>query len=221
VERRAERERAIVTAGFERFSRYGYRRTSLEDIAREAGISRPAVYLHFPNKEAIFRAAARAVHEDALVAAAAAAEGTGPIAARIEGILEAKLGAFHAIAHGSTHAGEILDENSRLCGDVSEDARRRFLRILRRVIDDAVGRGELGLESVGLDAAGAAELIVDSAKGLESAGAAKLSPAAYRRRVAQLVAVLVTGMGAARPGRSAERNPAARAPRAAARARRA
>ncbi|HTF32304.1 MAG TPA: helix-turn-helix domain-containing protein [Myxococcota bacterium] len=210
--RRGEKELLIVAAAFERFARYGFRRTSLGDIAREAGISRPAVYLHFPNKQAIFRAAASVMHERALRAAAGAALAGGGIEARIAQILEAKLGSFFEIARGSAHVGEILDENSRLCGDISEAARRRYLKILRGVIDDAAQRGELAPAAAGLTTGAAAELIVDSAKGLETAGAATLTPLAYRRRVAQLVNVLVRGMGGSgrepSAARAAARTPA-------------
>jgi len=210
--RRSEKEQLIVAAAFERFARYGFRRTSLGDIAREAGISRPAVYLHFPNKQAIFRAAASVMHARALEAAAKAALAEGGIEVRIARILAAKLGSFFEIAHGSAHVGEILDENSRLCGDISVAARRRYLEILRGVIDQATRRGELAPAAAGLSTAAAAELIVDSAKGLETAGAAKLTPLAYRRRVAQLVNVLVTGMGGhghgGRADQTRERRPA-------------
>ncbi len=36
------------------FTRYGYARTTMADIAAKAGISRPALYLLFPDKEAAF-----------------------------------------------------------------------------------------------------------------------------------------------------------------------
>lgn len=38
------------------FSRWGFDKTSMDDIAREAGISKGAVYLEFPNKDALFKA---------------------------------------------------------------------------------------------------------------------------------------------------------------------
>ena len=50
-----DKQVAILLAAFEVFSRYGYRRTSMEDIAKGAGMSRAALYLHFRNKEDIFR----------------------------------------------------------------------------------------------------------------------------------------------------------------------
>ena len=47
---------AVLEAAFTAFTSYGYKRTTMDDIARAADMSRPAVYQHFRNKEAIFRA---------------------------------------------------------------------------------------------------------------------------------------------------------------------
>ncbi|QGQ95083.1 TetR/AcrR family transcriptional regulator [Paenibacillus psychroresistens] len=38
------------------FSKNGYRKTSIEDIAKAAGISRQGIYLHYKNKDDLFRA---------------------------------------------------------------------------------------------------------------------------------------------------------------------
>jgi AcrR family transcriptional regulator len=38
------------------FLKYGFKRVTMSDIAEAAGISRPAVYLIFPNKEDVFKA---------------------------------------------------------------------------------------------------------------------------------------------------------------------
>jgi AcrR family transcriptional regulator len=47
----------ILSAGKGLFLRYGYKRVSMNDIAGAAGISRPALYLIFKNKEEIFKGA--------------------------------------------------------------------------------------------------------------------------------------------------------------------
>lgn len=44
----------ILEAAEECFARYGFQKTSMEDIAREAGLSRRSVYRHFPDKSALF-----------------------------------------------------------------------------------------------------------------------------------------------------------------------
>src|ERR1700741_5015599 len=52
------RERVLAVA-LEVFGRYGFRKASMDEIARSAGISRQGLYLYFANKEALFRAAIR------------------------------------------------------------------------------------------------------------------------------------------------------------------
>jgi len=44
----------ILTAARSVFLRYGYKRVSMNDIAEAAGVSRPALYVLFRNKEEIF-----------------------------------------------------------------------------------------------------------------------------------------------------------------------
>jgi AcrR family transcriptional regulator len=45
---------AILQAALELFGRYGYRRTSIDDIARQAGVAKGTVYLYVESKEALF-----------------------------------------------------------------------------------------------------------------------------------------------------------------------
>lgn len=51
----------VLAAAHDLFMRYGYTRVTMGDIAREAGMSRPALYLVFPGKEDIFNAVVEAV----------------------------------------------------------------------------------------------------------------------------------------------------------------
>ena len=58
-ERKGERTRqAILEAAIVRFGRDGFRATSVADIARDAGVGGTVAYAYFPNKEALFLAAA-------------------------------------------------------------------------------------------------------------------------------------------------------------------
>lgn len=51
-----EREQRILSAAAERIAHYGYDKTTVEEIARDAGISKGAIYLHFKSKEQLFEA---------------------------------------------------------------------------------------------------------------------------------------------------------------------
>ncbi|KPN61938.1 hypothetical protein AKJ29_04825 [Aliiroseovarius crassostreae] len=50
-----DKQMAILMAALEVFRLYGFRRSSMEDIAKAAGMSRAALYLHFRNKQDLFR----------------------------------------------------------------------------------------------------------------------------------------------------------------------
>ena len=43
----------IYAAALASFEHHGVRRTLMEDVAREAGVSRPAIYYYFPDKDAL------------------------------------------------------------------------------------------------------------------------------------------------------------------------
>lgn len=58
------RTREIMDAARACFLQFGYAKTSMDDIAKRAGISRPLLYRAFKNKEAIFAA----VYEDTFAA---------------------------------------------------------------------------------------------------------------------------------------------------------
>jgi TetR/AcrR family acrAB operon transcriptional repressor len=51
-----EREGRILDAAARLIMHYGYDKTTVSDIAQEAGISKGAIYLHFDSKEALFEA---------------------------------------------------------------------------------------------------------------------------------------------------------------------
>ena len=49
--------RALLDAARERFARDGFRRTSVADVSRDAGVGGTTAYVHYANKEALFFAA--------------------------------------------------------------------------------------------------------------------------------------------------------------------
>lgn len=44
----------ILRSAMQQFQRLGYRRTSIDDVARESGVAKGTVYLHFKNKAELF-----------------------------------------------------------------------------------------------------------------------------------------------------------------------
>lgn len=57
-ERRLREER-LLEAAATLLVRWGYRKTTIDDVAREAGVGKGTIYLHWKDKNALFRAAIR------------------------------------------------------------------------------------------------------------------------------------------------------------------
>jgi AcrR family transcriptional regulator len=187
----ATRER-ILKAAFERFSHYGFRRTSMEDIAGQAGISRAALYLQFRNKEEIFRSLSQELHDEALARAAAALDTDQALEERLCAAVEAKSLRFLEIAHGSPHGSELMDESNRICGDLPAESQKRFQEIVTRVFRRADRTKEIDLARGGLTATDTADLFVSAVAGLKGPG---VTVAVYRKRVAALVRLFLAGLG--------------------------
>ena len=120
------RREAILEAAYKAFALYGYRRTSMEEIARGTGLSRASLYHQFANKEEIFRALVESVHASALDSAEAALERQAPLAERLEDALVARVGRLLDVVSESPHGEEIVDESSRTCGDLVLASSERF-----------------------------------------------------------------------------------------------
>jgi AcrR family transcriptional regulator len=52
----APRRKALLEASIGVFARFGYRKTSMSDVARAAGFSRQGVYFYYANKDDLFKA---------------------------------------------------------------------------------------------------------------------------------------------------------------------
>src|SRR5919112_5703495 len=89
------RQERVLAVALEVFGRYGFRKASMDEIARAADISRQGLYLHFANKEALFRAAVGQELDTALgdVARCLDEEGVG-LERRVVAALDAWLGRY-------------------------------------------------------------------------------------------------------------------------------
>jgi AcrR family transcriptional regulator len=91
---RTRQERVLATA-LEVFGRYGFRKTSMDEVARAAGISRQGLYLYFESKEALFRAAVRQELDTALADASRCLDEEGAaLDQRVVAALDAWLGRY-------------------------------------------------------------------------------------------------------------------------------
>ena len=105
----------ILDAAMLVFRRQGFRRSSIEQAAEAAGLTRQALYHHFKSKEALFRAVIERLYEEAFAAetaaTAAAEKAGGSLADIIVVAVSAKLGQMAKSLDGSPHVEELFSEH--------------------------------------------------------------------------------------------------------------
>ncbi len=188
----------ILDAAYECFTRHGVRKTTMDDIAGAAGMSRPAVYQYVRNKEDAFRRLAARIFDDALARARDAAAANGTLAQGLDRILAVKLAVTQQLFHDSPHAKELLGETARVSADLDRAFMASLRDLLTTTITDAAGQADLALGDE--HAREIAELALALTRGLE----ADLSdPDRVRERLRNGIALMVAGLAAtASPART-------------------
>src|ERR1700682_2537727 len=89
---------AILTVATATFLRYGFKKTSMDNVAQAAGVSRQGLYLYFETKDVLFKEALQYLVSHMISAARSVAE-DGKLSLR-----DRLLGVFEAV-HGSAFQG--------------------------------------------------------------------------------------------------------------------
>jgi AcrR family transcriptional regulator len=127
----AARQAAIIEAATGIFLRYGFKKTSMDDVARAVGISRQALYLHFQTKEALFKAMVAHALE------AMRAEARSALAREDIDIEERVLGAFEAMhgkGIGTEHLDELIATTAALVGPVVRELEEAMVSDMTRAL---------------------------------------------------------------------------------------
>jgi len=104
-----QQRRALILEAADRLLRhYGPQKTTVADVAREAGVGVGTVYLEFPSKDALVEALSRTRHGAVLDAMRRAAAADRPVAERLTAALDARLAAYLALAEEGAHACDLV-----------------------------------------------------------------------------------------------------------------
>jgi len=132
------------------FARFGFRRASMSQIADEAGLTRQALYHHYPSKEALFRAVVAELHEHAYEAEAAAGLDQEQAGKGLADILAAQIGArFRYLlecVEESPQAEELLSEHQIQTRDLYQSFIEHNADLRAETIDRVCARQGLSLQ---------------------------------------------------------------------------
>lgn len=135
---------AILDAAEKLFGRFGYRKTTVQEIADEAGIGKGTIYLHFESKRAVALSTIDRLIQRVVDRLEAIAAGEEPVADRVRAMLvERVLIRFDGVQAYSGRIDELLAE---IRADLLLRRRYYFQTeavILSRVLEEGRARGEV------------------------------------------------------------------------------
>jgi AcrR family transcriptional regulator len=184
----------ILLAAVQRFSKFGYRRTSIDDVAEEAGLARATVYLYWRRKQDLFVAGLERFNSHSWNLAETAAAKKGSAADRILAMVLAQYGATSDIVHGTASGHELFQANLQLGRAVVQKCLRHGERLLTQLLQQGIRAGELKLHRSSARAADIAHIVVSFAQ--NSLLDRHHTPLSYRENLRNIVKFILDSIRA-------------------------
>ena len=178
----ADKRELILAAAELLYWRYGIRRTSLDDVAREAGIAKGTVYLYFDSKESLNAAVIEKACADITADARNALNEPGTLVHRIVAFLDAWKGKPSRLMASSPHTAEIIESGATVAASITA----AFYSEMRMMLSETLREGGIVNDD-------AVSMLYAAAVGTLETG--EMSEEAYRARLAPMVRTLIAGMG--------------------------
>lgn len=172
----------ILDAAQRLFLRYGVKRTSMDDVAREAGIAKGTLYLYYSSKDALFAAIAENVCAATLAKGREAVASPASTAHRLVGLLDALVGSMHRLTKQSPHVAELRESKVAYAAEIFSNFDRQMKTLVRGFLDEN-----------GIVDESAVEMFLAAAMGATMVGDTAEAP--YRARLTRLVDTLIAGLG--------------------------
>src|SRR5215470_8684367 len=186
----------ILDAAQSVFRRHGFRRSSIEQAAEAAGLTRQALYHHFSSKEALFRAVIERLYETSLAAEAAAAKEAEEAGHDLADILIAQIAArlnhLFASLEGSPHLDELFSEHLAQARDLYQAYAARFSGEVEATIARVCRARKLKLES-GVSVRELARCVEMAVHGTKSAYPSMQPVDAFLKQLETMLRMLIAG----------------------------
>src|ERR1700732_5306251 len=185
---------AIVLAALELFARYGYRKTSIDDIAQAAQVAKRTVYLHFENKAAVFLAILEYLGDQVRKRCAVAERAAGTAVGRLTGLLDAYFGMGFELFSKSEHMPELEETFSKLAQSRIGDLNTEYHGGLARFLRSLEKTGEIGGPPAGLTVEQCVQILMRAAEGAKHDLKMQGDRKALERRLRELAVLVIAAM---------------------------
>jgi AcrR family transcriptional regulator len=170
----------IIHAAIGVFLRYGYARTTMRDIAQAAGLTRPTLYLTFPDKERIFAAVVEKMIDDKLTEIRGGLQRQKTLETKLRFACNAWAAEGYELVQAHPDAADMFDLGFKsVCAGYDQ-----FGELLAEILDEPLGRS-----SFELSARDAARAIVFAMRGFKDVA----TSGAEMRRLIEVHVKLVAG----------------------------
>ncbi len=185
---------AIVLAGLQLFTQYGYRKTSIDDIAHSAQVAKRTVYLHFENKAAVFLAILEYLGDQVRQRCAAAERMGGTAVDRLTGLLDAYFGLGFELFSKSEHMPELEETFSKLARTRIDDLNTEYEDRLARFLRSLEKTGAIGGPPQGLTVEQIVHILMRTAEGAKHDPEVQGDRKALERRLRELAILAIAAM---------------------------
>jgi AcrR family transcriptional regulator len=160
------RRRNLLEAAIAVFTRFGFRKTSMDEVARAAGVSRQGLYLHFSTKEGLFSAAVEHTLRTSLGAASQRlADSTLSLERKLILAFDEWVGRF--VGMMGAGASDLVEASKALVGPMVAELDSLFVQAVTRTI--RASRLMAVYKASGLTARQLADTLYATARGLKYA----------------------------------------------------
>jgi AcrR family transcriptional regulator len=181
------KEEKVLTAARNVFVRYGFKRTTMSDLAEAAQMSRPALYLLFSSKEEVFRSLVTQVFDELLQEVRAGLSKRENVVDKLTFAFEVWCVGPFEITQASPDAKDILESSYEFATEIIAHAFSDFEHILSdalRPIVDAQAERLLSPEQL-------AHILTTAVVGFKEAAS---SVAQLRQMIRGLITVVLAGL---------------------------
>jgi AcrR family transcriptional regulator len=194
-----ETKQAIIEAAEELFARYGFKKTSIDDVARAARIGKGSVYLHFASKEELFAEIVRRVSDRMLATLTTAVKRARTPAGKLRAFVDTSVTAIAALAAEYRLNEETMMELIPLAMSL----RREYLADERSLLVEVLREGDASGAFVVEHPERLATGIMACLEGLDAMAVRRPTSAEVRAGLDELVSVLLRGLSPAQVSRTA------------------
>ncbi|HDP75282.1 MAG TPA: TetR/AcrR family transcriptional regulator [Bacteroidales bacterium] len=153
----------IISTATEVFSRYGFKKTSMEDIARALRMGKSSIYYYFKGKEEIFQAVVDREADLLRVKVKEILDSAQPVTEKLRTYVKMRMDLIKQLSNYM----EILKNDDLMNLELTEKFRKKYddeeITIVRQILEEGTNKGELKVKDLNLSALA----IVTAMKGLE------------------------------------------------------